>query len=746
MMNRFLLLLVATALSSTLFGQASLPTFFDFSSPLPPAGWTLFLQNGNTTYSSGSDGNPSGRLDETNDHVEIFFAEEPGELSYHLKGSTFQGAAWDGTFSIQESVDGVTWTDMRVLTNTSGVTVSGFTQYSDYPAATSRYVRFFYTNKISGSNMALDEVNLSIPGPTPPQEINITFNGSKVISGDNVAFNAPVNDSTDVTFMVANFGTVNTLLLSNMTLTGPQSSEFQMISPPIDSIVALDSAGLTLRFKPTLAGTRSAVLTLTNNDADENPFVINLFGVGGNLASQPVNPPTNFTASDVRTFMMDLSFTEPTPAPDGGYLVLRRTGSAITSYPTDGVTYVRGDMIGGAKVVYSGPASSFSPNNIIASQDYYFAIFAYNGANQFINYLEQNPLNAMVTSASLSLRDPTYYDLISTDSASFISDLTGLIQPHFQVFYANYLSTMIPFSSRDTTGYNKVINCAYSGEVKVYTEPFGFTPNNFSREHIFSSSWMPDSATSDSPPYSDQHNLLPTNLTDVNIPRSNHPFGEVVNIQSQYLDGKLGTDANGDLVYEPRESVKGDVARSIFYMTTAYDGWAGQAWSWNALVGSRVQEQDQQLLKDWHFMDPPDAWEIARNDFLDTLQMNRNPFVDHPEYVCFIDFETLTKIADTLGPCTPVGIDLAPSSQGGLEVYPNPNQGQFVVRFQAGQEQSVSIRLLDVVGKSVYREAIEGYTGSNEHRIYTGDHPTGVYFLEMAVDGQAYTKKVIIGQ
>lgn len=753
MMNRFFRLLIASisgigllGLNSGLYGQASLPTSFDFNSPTAPMGWTMFQQNGNTTYSSGSDGNPSGRLDETNDHVEIFFAEEPGELSYHLRGSTFQGAPWDGTFSIQESVDGITWTDMRVLTNTSGVTVSGFTQYSDYPASATRYVRFFYTNKVSGSNMALDEVNLAIPGPTPPQEINITYNNAKVISGDNVAFNAPVNDSTDVTFTIANFGTVNTLLLSNMTITGPQSSEFQFLSAPIDSIVALDSVDLDLRFKPTVAGTRSAVLTISNNDADENPFVINLFGVGGNLASQPVNPPTNFTATDVRTFMMDLSFTPPSPAPDGGYLVLRRTGSPVASYPTDGVTYVRGDQIGASKVVYSGPATSFSPNNIIAAHDYHFAVFAYNGANQFTNYLEQAPLNGWVTSASLSLRDPTYYDQISTDSASFISDLTNLIQPHFQVFYANYLSTMIPFSSRDTTGFDKVITCAYSGEQKVYTEPFGFNQSNFSREHIFSSSWMPDSANSDSPPYSDQHNLLPTNLTQVNIPRSNHPFGEVVNVQSQYLDGKLGTDANGDLVYEPRESVKGDVARSIFYMTTAYNGWAGQAWDWNSLVGSRVQEQDQQLLKDWHFQDPPDAWEIARNDFLDTLQMNRNPFVDHPEYVCFIDFETLTKIADTLGPCAPVWIDPVEPDRVEMHIFPNPNRGDFVLRFTSDQEQLVAIRLVDVVGKEVYQEDFETQTGLNEHRVYTQNIPAGVYVLEMVLGEKVYAKKTVIGQ
>jgi len=739
MKYRFLLTLLASLLTaSTVMSQASLPSAFDFNSATPPAGWTLFQQNGNTTYASGSDGNPSGRLDETNDHVEIFFAEEPGEF----KGSTWQGAPWDGTFSIQESVDGINWVDMRVLTNSSSVSTGGFTQYADYPAANTRYVRFFYTNKVSGSNIALDQVNLSIPGATPAQEINVTYNGVKVITGDNVAFNAPVNDSADIAFTIANFGTVNSLQISNVTLSGLQSSEFQLLPPVPTSIPALDSTDLVLRFKPQAAGTRSAVLTIDNNDADENPFVINLFGVGGNLASEPSQPASNFTANDVRSFMMDLSFTAPNPAPDGGYLVLRQSINPVTASPTDGVTYVRGDMIGGAKVVYSGPATEFSPNNIVAGRDYHFAIFPYNGANQFTNYLETNPLNGAVTSSSVTFRDPTYYDLISTDSASFITDLTNLIQPHFQVFYANYLSTMVPFSSRDTIGNERVITCAYSSEEKVYAEPFGFNGTNFSREHVFAASWMPDSAHSGSPPYSDQHNLLPTNLTEVNIPRSNNPFGEVVTINAQYLDGKLGLDANGNTVYEPRDQVKGDVARAVFYMTTAYNGYAGEPWAWNSIPGSLAQSQNQQLLKDWHFMDLPDAQEIARNDFLDTLQMNRNPFIDHPEYVCFIDFATLTKVADTLGPCMPVAI--APEKKAELLVYPNPNPGQFKVQFHGEVGQKHAIELLNSVGKIVFSTSMEAQSPTIEYELRTESLPNGFYILQVKNADQLQTQKIQI--
>ena len=51
--------------------------------------------------------------------------------------------------------------------------------------------------------------------------------------------------------------------------------------------------------------------------------------------------------------------------------------------------------------------------------------------------------------------------------------------------------------------------------------------------------------------------------------------------------------------------------------------------------------QDVELLVSWHEADPPDAYDVARNDYVQSIQQNRNPFVDHPEYVDYIDFHTL---------------------------------------------------------------------------------------------------------
>ncbi|MBK6835365.1 MAG: endonuclease [Bacteroidetes bacterium] len=61
--------------------------------------------------------------------------------------------------------------------------------------------------------------------------------------------------------------------------------------------------------------------------------------------------------------------------------------------------------------------------------------------------------------------------------------------------------------------------------------------------------------------------------------------------------------------------------------------------------------QDQEVLKAWHYLDPPDSYEISRNDFLDSLQGNRNPFIDSMQYACYIDFTNMTKLTGVTAPC-----------------------------------------------------------------------------------------------
>ncbi|ANJ07604.1 endonuclease [Streptomyces parvulus] len=152
---------------------------------------------------------------------------------------------------------------------------------------------------------------------------------------------------------------------------------------------------------------------------------------------------------------------------------------------------------------------------------------------------------------------------------------------------------------------------------------------DWNREHVWAKSHG-DFGTATGPG-TDLHHLRPEDVA-VNAVRGNKDFD----------DGGSGfTDSGGSLTdadsFEPRDAVKGDVARMIFYMATRYEGGEGFAdLEVNGSVdnGSNPYIGKVSVLKTWNDEDPPDAFEERRNQVIyDTYQHNRNPFVDHPEWV-----------------------------------------------------------------------------------------------------------------
>ncbi|MBZ0182105.1 MAG: endonuclease [Melioribacteraceae bacterium] len=261
---------------------------------------------------------------------------------------------------------------------------------------------------------------------------------------------------------------------------------------------------------------------------------------------------------------------------------------------------------------------------------------------------------------SIHINAQDYYDGINTSSPTFISDLQTLIRTGYvKLSYDQYDENMIPgFYAQDLGGGNYRVTCVYTGYNYDYTGTFTWTPSgDLSREHTWCFSWMPSHPSTSVDEYSDYHHLFPTHQSNANGVRSNHPLGDVINITSSFLDGKYGTNASGENVYEPRDEQKGDAARALFYMALRYDGINGNDWSFGYLnnttlpnLSSPEAPQDLQTLLDWHEFDPPDAWEISRNDYIHNIQKNRNPFIDHPEYVYLIDFTDMTKKSQIILP------------------------------------------------------------------------------------------------
>ena len=652
--------------------QAVLPTSWSFTTTNLPTGWS---ESGTMFYAASGNTPPAMKFDNTGDYLLINFNSNAGNLTYYLTGNSFAG----GTFTVEESNLGTVWTTLHSHTSPPSATYAMFT---DVPLATTRFIRFIYTNKVSG-NIGVDDVNITIGAATPEQEINVKQGATTIVSGGSYFTSSSLASMTPSTFTIENLGTLNTLNIASATISGTNAADFSVASFP-SSVLATSTGNLVLNFTPAASGTRTAVLTIASNDADESSYIVNLNGVGGTLATEPSSQATNLVFSNVKTYRINASFTG-TAAVDG-YLVLRKKGSPITGVPVDGTVYQRGDIVGDAQVVFSRNSTSFTPNNIIAGTTYYFAVYTYNGPNNFRNYNTTAPLLGNSTTPATML-PASYYSTLNTGNSSFATNLHALVNPHQVQYYSYYANTMIySFEARDTTLDRRVVTCVYSGENKIYTEPFDWASNGYSREHTYCHSWMPTNPATLLPEYSDYHHLFPTNLNEVNIVRSNNALGIVVNVTSTYLGSKYGTDANGQTVFEPRDEHKGDAARAMMYEAICYTTISGNSWALPSY-------QNQYLLKQWHFQDPPDNWEIARNDFIDSLQNNRNPFVDSIDYACFVNFSNMTY--------EPLACEASINEllNNGFITYPNPSKDEINLHVDATTISSYQI--IDFQGRVV---------------------------------------------
>lgn len=571
----------------------------------------------------------------------------------------------------------------------------------------------------------------------PALEINVLQGMTTVLSGSDFV----IGNNASTLFTIENQGASQTLNISNYTITGTDSADFSIDSMP-SSVGPYDSADFTLNFTPTgPTGSKFATISIGNDDSNENPYIINIYGLSGNYATEPTAQPTNLLFSNVKSYTLNVSYTAASPAAEK-YMVLRKNGLPVTASPVDGITYQRGDYIGTDQVAYIGSGASFTPNFIVSNTDYYFMVFAFNGSSGYENYLTINPLSGDTATPDGMINN--YYTGISTSSPAFVTDLSSLINPHTTVSYVNYLGTMINnFESRDTTLGRKTVTCVYTGENIIYTGAFNWSALGYSREHSYPHSWMPTypADNPEKPEYNDQHNLFPTNLEYANIPRSNYPLGEVVTVTGSYLEGILGLNAAGKTVYEPRNSHKGDAARAMMYMAVCYNGISGNNWSLPSIPN---RFQDQNLLKEWHFQDPPDDWEIARNDYIASLQNNRNPFVDSVNFACYIDFYTMTKIDNPGNPCYTSGIFENITNDVLIILTPNPNNGNFMMNYKSALNQEVSIKLYDITGRVVYSRELTVITGNNFIDIDATNLDKGIYIFEIVAETGNHIEKLVV--
>lgn len=562
----------------------------------------------------------------------------------------------------------------------------------------------------------------------PDKEINITIDAVSKLSGSEYLVGTTV--STTVT--IENLGAGAALNISGITFSGPAMADFSTSGVPA-TVAAGATEDFTLTFTASTTGSRIATMEIANDDTDEGTYLIDLYGVGTDgFATEPSAAPTNLTFPVIEAYTLTGTYdVEPTAE---NYLVLWNIGGAPSMAPMDGETYLRGDVVGNSRVAFNGPASAFTPRHVIANEDYYFSVYAYNGPEGFENYTG-NSVDGNLTSGGEAIG--AYYAGIDQNAATFVSDLTALVNPHDFSTYGNYKSfVMNTFEIRDTTDGRSVVTCALSGERKVFEGGFDWTETGYSREHTYAHSWMPSFPADDPHPgldeYNDYHNLYPANLQQANTPRSNLPLGNVTgSVTFNYLEGTVGEDADGALVYEPRAEHRGNAARAMFYMAIAYNMVDGDNWA-------LPSNQDQDVMKAWHFADLPDNYEIARQEKIYSIQDNRNPFVDSVDYVCHIDFSNMTYLSDVTGCMDGTQAIQELDLNRLVSVFPVPTSSELYIAVNE-LVPGLTVQIKDVQGR-----VVETMTKSQMYyQVNTAAWASGIYFVEVKSDNSSITRKIV---
>ncbi|WP_427887231.1 endonuclease [Kribbella sp. GL6] len=185
-------------------------------------------------------------------------------------------------------------------------------------------------------------------------------------------------------------------------------------------------------------------------------------------------------------------------------------------------------------------------------------------------------------------------------------------------------------TDQDPNNSNNIIE-VYSGR-SIAKSSQGGGVDDWNREHVWAKSHGDFGTVTG--PGTDIHHLRPEDVS-VNSARGNLDFDNGGTAVAQCT----GCTADADS-FAPRPAVRGDVARMIFYMAVRYEGDDGFAnLELDDKVGNGTAPYIGKLsvLKAWAAADPPDAFEKNRNEVIyNQFQHNRNPFIDHPEWISSI--------------------------------------------------------------------------------------------------------------
>jgi len=292
------------------------------------------------------------------------------------------------------------------------------------------------------------------------------------------------------------------------------------------------------------------------------------------------------------------------------------------------------------------------------------------------------------------------------------------------------------------------------------SDPYNYDPNDpmggssaseglgFNREHIIPQSYFDEQL----PMRNDVFHVWPVD-GKVNGWRSNFPHGTVANANQAQPCNSGATNLpcksqNGSLVgkytknlfinvFEPIDEFKGDVARAYFYFATCYQDRMNNFYNTsNAAVGAMFDGSNDHVFDDdfletlieWHIMDPVSQREQDINNLIYQYhQGNRNPFIDHPEYVYKIWAPDMNVE------------DLHYQERESVVVY-NSGENTFTVELKNPEKSIQTISVFDMTGQLVQQQKNLNFST----KIQVNLSRKGVYILKAEGEKLEYNAKIVV--
>lgn len=338
------------------------------------------------------------------------------------------------------------------------------------------------------------------------------------------------------------------------------------------------------------------------------------------------------------------------------------------------------------------------------------------------------PLNPTYGNVTSSVLSGYYLNLEGKSGATLKQAVQDIIANPNVVHAHNYgdIETILKNCDQNPLNSNQVwLMYVEQPRSKLDLQENGINTGKWNREHIYPQSrggytdgtsgiedginvWLPTNADDILTGHGDAHHIRAEDGPENSI-RNNKDYGE-------YLGptGSLG-------------SWHGDVARALFYMATRYN--ALSLVNGNPANTTVGQLGDLALLLEWNHTDPSDDFEMNRNNYIETWQHNRNPFIDYPNLADYIwGIHTGEPWFSSLSTTS--------FNEDRVEVYPNPAKDYFIV---TGVSNTAQIEIYNQFGQLVLQKQFN----NDSNKIYF-NLEKGIYLTKITSESKTSIKKLLV--